>query len=124
MRVYVLCGKPYRVHSSARLGLFNQYFAQSCQVAFNRSIILGWSAGITKQILLSSFAYQVDQRWTLRAASNPSAVKQLRDGGGKFLKTLRAQGAVHSDREWRNMLWNDEASCLIVIDLEDVKWLN
>lgn len=39
------------------------------------------------------------------------------------LKTLRLQGAVHGNSEWRNMLWDDEVGCLIVIDLEDVKWL-
>ena len=29
---------------------------------------------------------------------------------------------VYSDSEWRNMLWDDLGSRLIVIDLEDVKW--
>jgi hypothetical protein len=39
------------------------------------------------------------------------------------LAVLRSHGMVHGDCEWRNMLWDDLGSRLIVIDLEDVKWL-
>ncbi|KAE8154242.1 hypothetical protein BDV25DRAFT_148143 [Aspergillus avenaceus] len=41
----------------------------------------------------------------------------------KALTVLRSHGVVHGDSEWRNMLWDDLSSCLIVIDLEDVKRL-
>jgi Ser/Thr protein kinase RdoA (MazF antagonist) len=34
-----------------------------------------------------------------------------------------ALAVLHGDSEWRNMLWDDLGSHLIVIDLEDVKWL-
>ena len=40
------------------------------------------------------------------------------------LAILRSHGVVHGDSEWRNMLWDDLGSRLIVIDLEDMKWLN
>lgn len=41
----------------------------------------------------------------------------------KVLSVLRSRGVIHSDSEWRNMLWDDPDSRLVVIDLEDVKWL-
>ena len=31
---------------------------------------------------------------------------------------------VHSNSEWHNMLWDDLSGCLVVIDLEDVKWFS
>jgi hypothetical protein len=36
---------------------------------------------------------------------------------------LQSHGLVHSDSEWRNMLWDDQGGRLFVIDLEEVKWL-
>ena len=41
----------------------------------------------------------------------------------KALTVLHSHGVVHGDSEWRNMLWDDICNRLIVIDLEDVKWL-
>ncbi|KAJ5454034.1 uncharacterized protein N7458_004990 [Penicillium daleae] len=41
----------------------------------------------------------------------------------KALAVLRSRGVIHSDSEWRNMLWDDLGGRLFVIDLEDVKWL-
>ncbi|QKX57031.1 uncharacterized protein TRUGW13939_04139 [Talaromyces rugulosus] len=41
----------------------------------------------------------------------------------KALAVLRSHGMIHGDCEWRNMLWDELSSRLIVIDLEDVKWL-
>ncbi|KAJ6061095.1 hypothetical protein N7444_001791 [Penicillium canescens] len=41
----------------------------------------------------------------------------------KALAVLRSHGVVHGDSEWRNMLWDDLGGRLIVIDLEDVKWV-
>lgn len=41
----------------------------------------------------------------------------------KTLAVLRSHGVVYGYSEWRNMLWDDLGSRLIVIDLEDVKWL-
>ncbi|KAJ6020014.1 hypothetical protein N7522_000089 [Penicillium canescens] len=41
----------------------------------------------------------------------------------KALAVLRSHGVVHGDSEWRNMLWDDMGGRLIVIDLEDMKWL-
>ncbi|KAJ5695363.1 hypothetical protein N7455_001733 [Penicillium solitum] len=41
----------------------------------------------------------------------------------KALIVLRSHGVVHGDSEWRNMLWDGLGSRLVVIDLEDVKWL-
>jgi hypothetical protein len=32
----------------------------------------------------------------------------------KALAMLRSDGVVHSDREWRNMLWDDLGGCLTV----------
>ncbi|KAJ5993386.1 hypothetical protein N7451_009110 [Penicillium sp. IBT 35674x] len=39
------------------------------------------------------------------------------------LAVLRSHGVAHGDSEWRNMLWDDLDKRLIVIDLEDIKWL-
>jgi hypothetical protein len=36
---------------------------------------------------------------------------------------LRSHGVVHSDGEWRNMLWDGLNGRLVVIGLEDVNWL-
>ncbi|KAJ5749282.1 uncharacterized protein N7511_010978 [Penicillium nucicola] len=41
----------------------------------------------------------------------------------KVLKILESHGVFHRDKAWRNMLWNEQAGRLVVIDLEDVKWL-
>lgn len=41
----------------------------------------------------------------------------------KALAVLRSHGVVHSDSEWRNMLWDDLSGRMVIIDLEDVKWL-
>lgn len=51
---------------------------------------------------------------------NSSFFHQERD---KALAVLRSRGVIHSDSEWRNMLWDDLSDRLVVIDLEDVKWL-
>lgn len=37
----------------------------------------------------------------------------------KALTVLRSHGVVHSDSEWRNMLWDDQSGRLIVMDLEE-----
>ncbi|BCS00086.1 uncharacterized protein AKAW2_50427A [Aspergillus luchuensis] len=55
----------------------------------------------------------------------------IHDGNSRFfhqerdraLTTLRSRGIIHCDSEWRNMLWDDLSGRLVVIDLEDVKWL-
>ncbi|KAJ5112165.1 hypothetical protein N7532_000210 [Penicillium argentinense] len=47
----------------------------------------------------------------------------LRQEREKALAVLRSHGVVHNDSEWRNMLWDDLSRQLVVIDLEDVKWL-
>ena len=36
---------------------------------------------------------------------------------------LRSYGVIYSDSEWRNMLWDGLGGHLVVIDLEEVKWL-
>ncbi|KAJ6035569.1 uncharacterized protein N7446_010330 [Penicillium canescens] len=41
----------------------------------------------------------------------------------KALAVFRSHGVVHSDGEGRNMLWDDLGGRLVVIDLEDVRWL-
>jgi hypothetical protein len=41
----------------------------------------------------------------------------------KALAVLRSCGVIHGDSEWRNMLWDNPSGRLVVIDLEDVKWL-
>ncbi|KAI2864376.1 hypothetical protein CBS76997_11174 [Aspergillus niger] len=51
---------------------------------------------------------------------NYSFFHQARD---KAPVVLRSRGVIHSDSEWRNMLWDDLSGRLVVIDLEDVKWL-
>jgi hypothetical protein len=51
---------------------------------------------------------------------NSSFFHQERD---KALAVFRSHGVIHSDDEWRNMLWDDLGGRLFVIDLEDVKWL-
>ncbi|OGE47058.1 hypothetical protein PENARI_c069G02882 [Penicillium arizonense] len=49
---------------------------------------------------------------------NSSFFHQERD---KALAVLRSHGVVHSDGEWRNMLWDGLGGRLVVIDLEDAK---
>jgi hypothetical protein len=39
------------------------------------------------------------------------------------LAVLRSHGIIHGDSEWRNMLWDDVGHHLVVVDLEDVRWL-
>ena len=51
---------------------------------------------------------------------NTAFFHQKRD---QALTVLRSHGVVHGDNEWRNMLWDDLDGRLIVIDLEEVKWL-
>ncbi|KAJ5794985.1 hypothetical protein N7457_001584 [Penicillium paradoxum] len=41
----------------------------------------------------------------------------------KALAVLRSHGIIHCDSEWRNMLWDHIGHHLVVVDLEDVKWL-
>ncbi|PYH88799.1 hypothetical protein BO71DRAFT_403570 [Aspergillus ellipticus CBS 707.79] len=41
----------------------------------------------------------------------------------KVLAVLRSHGIIHGDSEWRNMLWDGASRHLVVIDLEDMKWL-
>ncbi|KAJ5275771.1 hypothetical protein N7524_001924 [Penicillium chrysogenum] len=41
----------------------------------------------------------------------------------KVLAVLQSHGIIHGDSEWRNMLWDDAGCRLVVIDLEDMKWL-
>ena len=36
---------------------------------------------------------------------------------------LRSRGVIHGDSEWRNILWDKPGGRLVVIDLEDIKWL-
>ena len=51
---------------------------------------------------------------------NSSFFDQERD---KAMAVLRSHGVVHSDCEWRNMLWDNLSHRLVVVDLEDVRWL-
>ena len=51
---------------------------------------------------------------------NSSFFNQERD---KALAVLRSHGVVHGDGEWRNMLWDGQSDRLVVVDLEDVRWL-
>ncbi|KAJ5946329.1 hypothetical protein N7454_003168 [Penicillium verhagenii] len=41
----------------------------------------------------------------------------------EVLAVLQSHGVTHGDSEWRNMLWDDVDHHLVVIDLEDMKWL-
>ena len=41
----------------------------------------------------------------------------------KALAVLRSHGVVHGGGEWRNMLWDGLSDRLVVVDLEDVRWL-
>ena len=51
---------------------------------------------------------------------NSSFFDQERD---KALAVLRSHGVVHGDGEWRNMLWDGLSHRLVIVDLEDVRWL-
>ena len=51
---------------------------------------------------------------------NSSFFHQERD---KALAMLRSHGVVHGDGEWRNMLWDGLSDRLVVVDLEDVRWM-
>ncbi|KAJ9488434.1 hypothetical protein VN97_g4848 [Penicillium thymicola] len=68
-------------------------------------IILGWS-GVRLQHVINE--------------ENSSFFDQERK---KVLAVLRSYGVIHGDSEWRNMLWDDVGCHLVVIDLEDMKWL-
>ncbi|KAL2846620.1 hypothetical protein BJY01DRAFT_234520 [Aspergillus pseudoustus] len=39
------------------------------------------------------------------------------------LAALQKHGVEHQDKEWRNMLWDEQTRSLVVVDLEDVEWL-
>ena len=41
----------------------------------------------------------------------------------KALKSLQKYGVEHKDKEWRNMLWDEQTCSLVVADLEDMTWL-
>ncbi|EYE92094.1 uncharacterized protein EURHEDRAFT_427722, partial [Aspergillus ruber CBS 135680] len=41
----------------------------------------------------------------------------------KALKSLQKYGVEHKDKEWRNMLWDEQTRSLVVVDLEDMEWL-
>ena len=41
----------------------------------------------------------------------------------KALKSLQKYGIEHRDKEWRNMLWDEQTRSLVVVDLEDMEWL-
>lgn len=40
----------------------------------------------------------------------------------KALKALREHGVEHRDKEWRNMLWDEQTHSLVVVDLEEMEW--
>ncbi|BCS30693.1 uncharacterized protein APUU_80996A [Aspergillus puulaauensis] len=42
---------------------------------------------------------------------------------GRALKALKEHGAEHKDKEWRNILWDEQTRSLVVVDLEDMEWL-
>ncbi|KAJ5544064.1 hypothetical protein N7494_005343 [Penicillium frequentans] len=60
----------------------------------------------------------------LQHVVNDENLSFFSDKRQQALATLRSHGVAHGDSEWRNMLWDDLGRRLIVIDLEDVKWLN
>lgn len=68
----------------------------------SRMMILSWS-GIRVQNLINQ--------------ENSSFFHDERD---KLVKTLRSYGVLHGDNEWRNILWNDSACCVVMIDFEEV----
>ncbi|KAJ5120823.1 uncharacterized protein N7515_010211 [Penicillium bovifimosum] len=41
----------------------------------------------------------------------------------KALAVLRSHGLVHNNSGWRNTLWDELSGFMVIIDLEDVKWL-
>ncbi|RDH26819.1 hypothetical protein BDQ94DRAFT_186124 [Aspergillus welwitschiae] len=48
---------------------------------------------------------------------------RLQHARNKALAEICSCGATHCDSEWRNMLWDDLSGHLVVVDLEDMKWL-
>ncbi|KAG5303819.1 peptidase family M20/M25/M40 protein [Histoplasma capsulatum G186AR] len=54
-------------------------------------------------------------RWRSRRIPGSSGVGARGIGGSNRVK--------HKDKEWRNMLWDEQTGHLAVIDLEDVEWV-
>ncbi|KAI9043620.1 uncharacterized protein KD926_003390 [Aspergillus affinis] len=84
----------------------NYHHLRSLQGQHIPMMILGWSGTRLQRVINDG---------------NFNFFHQERD---KALAMLRSYGVVHSDSEWRNMLWDDLGGRLVVIDLEEVKWLN
>lgn len=57
----------------------------------------------------------------LQRAINDANSSFFEEERKKALAVLRSHGVVHSDSEWRNILWDNLSCRLVVIDLEDVK---
>ncbi|KJK62591.1 Chromatin assembly factor 1 complex p150 subunit N-terminal [Aspergillus parasiticus SU-1] len=70
-------------------------------------MILSWS-GVRMETLL------------MQNNANASLFSRERN---KLRKILRSHGIVHGDLEYRNILWNDSLGHAIVIDFEDVTWV-
>jgi Ser/Thr protein kinase RdoA (MazF antagonist) len=87
-----------------------------CLGAFNPRVAY-WHHGesMTQIILLSWSGTRLQHAIN---DENPKLFHRERD---KVLIMLRLHGVVHSDIEWRNMLWDGLGGRLVVIDLEDVK---
>jgi hypothetical protein len=71
-----------------------------------------------EQIMILSWSGRRQQHVT-----NDESLSFLIDKRQHALAALTSHGLAHGDSEWRNMLWDDLGRRLIVIDLEDVKWL-
>lgn len=68
-------------------------------------MILSWSGTQLQYIIINE---------------NSSFFGQERD---KVLAMLQLHGVVQGDSEWHNILWNGLNHCLVVVDLEDIRWL-
>ncbi|KAJ5847121.1 hypothetical protein N7534_010790 [Penicillium rubens] len=89
-----------------------------CLGAFKPSISYWYHGELMAQIMILGWSGMRLQHVINK--ENSSFFDQERK---KVLAVLQSHGIIHGDSEWRNMLWDDAGCRLVVIDLEDMKWL-
>ncbi|EPS32971.1 hypothetical protein PDE_07932 [Penicillium oxalicum 114-2] len=114
--------KQHRLQAEAdnyyHLGSLQGQQIPVCLGTFTPRISYWYHGELMEQMMILSWSGR-----RLQFVINDENSRFFRQERDKALAILQSHGVVHGDIAWRNMLWDDRSSRLIVIDLEDLKWL-
>lgn len=106
------------VNNYCRLRSLQGYQIPVCLGDFEPSIAYWYHGQLMAHMMILSWSGTRLQR--IINEGNLDFFHKERD---RALGALRERGVEHKDKEWRNILWDEQTRSLVVVDLEDMEWL-